>query len=175
MVVFVWDVVQTYEHTPIREHLFGPEDDNKPNVMFLDNVIYDITHDIFHLDYLMAAITAMLWFRANLQLRLTETFGPLLVMIYRMVQLVVVFLFIYMLGLLTFACIATLTLTSNPNFANLFEAIRTYFMASLGEFDLHQYDETEGWKRYYGMGLHVIVLFVNMILMINLLIAIMSD
>lgn len=96
-------------------------------------------------------------------------------MIYRMVQLVVVFLFIYLLGLLTFACIATLTLTQNPNFANLFEAMRTYFSASLGEFDLHQYDEDPGWKRFYGMGLHVVVLFINMILMINLLIAIMSD
>lgn len=53
--------------------------------------------------------------------------------------------------------------------------MRTYFTTSLGEFNLSQYDEMVGWQRFYGMGLHVIVLFVNMILMINLLIAIMSD
>lgn len=103
----------------------------------MDNVIYDITHDIFHLDYLMAAVTAILWLRFNLMLRVSETFGPLLVMIYRMAELVIVFLFVYLLGLLTFACVAALTLTENPNFANLFEAMRTYLMASLGEFDLH--------------------------------------
>ena len=96
-------------------------------------------------------------------------------MIYRMLQLVVVFLFIYFLGLLTFACVATLTLSSNPNFVNLFEAMRTYIMASLGNFDLYQYDVTDDWKRYFGIGMHVAVLFSNMILMINLLIAIMSD
>ena len=32
-----------------------------------------------------------------------------------------------------------------------------------------------GWKKYYGIALHVLVLFFYMILMINLLIAIMSD
>ena len=50
----------------------------------MDNVIYDITKDIFHLDYLMAAVTAPLWLRSNMMLRLTETFGPLLVMIFEM-------------------------------------------------------------------------------------------
>lgn len=31
------------------------------------------------------------------------------------------------------------------------------------------------WKRFFGMGMHIIVLFSNMVLMVNLLIAIMSD
>lgn len=48
-------------------------------------------------------------------------------------------------------------------------------MASLGNFDLFQYDELEGWKRYYGILLHVVVLFYNMLILVNLLIAIMSD
>ena len=175
MVGWVWEVIEVYMHTDIKEELFGPEEDSKPEIKFVDNVIYDIVHDIFHLDYLMAAITAILWFRSNMMLRLTETFGPLLVMIYRMALLVIVFLFIFLLGLLTFACVATLTLSANPNFENLFEAMRTYLNAALGDFDLEQYDEMEGWKRFFGMGLHIMVLFSNMILMINLLIAIMSD
>ena len=175
MVAWVWEVYEVYLHSDIKEELFGPEEDSKKEIRFVDNLIYDIVNDIFHLDYLLAAVTAVLWFRANLMLRLTEQFGPLLVMIYRMSQLVVVFLFIYFLGLLTFACVATLTLSSNPNFVNLFEAMRTYIMASLGNFDLYQYDVTDDWKRYFGIGMHVAVLFSNMILMINLLIAIMSD
>ena len=120
MVAWVWETIEVYSHSDIKEELFGPEEDSKPTIRFVDNVIYDITNDIFHLDYLMAAVTAILWIRCNMMLRLTETFGPLLVMIWKMAQLVVVFLFIYMLGLLTFACVATLTLTSNENFANLF-------------------------------------------------------
>lgn len=85
MVAWVWSVVEDYKLSPLREHLFGPEEDSDPKIRFIANVVYDITHGIFHLDYFMAAVTALLWFRANMQLRLTETFGPLLVMIYRMV------------------------------------------------------------------------------------------
>lgn len=33
----------------------------------------------------------------------------------------------------------------------------------------------QDWKRFFGMGMHILVLFANMILMVNLLIAIMSD
>ena len=36
------------------------------------NVIYDIENDIFHTDYLLAAITALLWFRCIMLLRLSE-------------------------------------------------------------------------------------------------------
>lgn len=137
MVVWTWETIEVYINSDLKEELFGPEEDKLPNIKFVGNVIYDIVNEIFHLDYLLAAVTAILWIRFNMMLRVTELFGPLLVMIYRMAQLVVIFLFIYLLGLLTFACVATLTLTDNPNFANLFEAMRTYLMASLGEFDLH--------------------------------------
>ena len=32
-----------------------------------------------------------------------------------------------------------------------------------------------GWKRYYAMGLHIVVLLLNMLIVVNLLIAILSD
>lgn len=132
LTVWAWIVVENFRNTPLTQPLFGPEKDTVRSIQFLTNVMDNSMADTFHLDYLMAAITALLWYRANLQLRLTETFGPLLVMIYSMVKLVIVFLFVYLLGLLTFACVATLTLTSNENFSNLFRAMRTYFDASLG-------------------------------------------
>ena len=137
MIVWIWETVYVYEATDIKEELFGPEEDSNPEVKFMDNVIYDIVNDIFHLDYLMAAVTAILWIRSIVLLRLTETFGPMLVMIYRMFLIVLVFLFIYILGILTFSCIAALTLTTNPNYSDLFEASKTFIMASLGNFDLY--------------------------------------
>ena len=115
-------------------------------IRFIDNLIYDITNDIFHFDYLIAVTTAMLWLRCIILLRLTESFGPMLVMIFRMCMIIGTFFFVYLLNLLVFSCVATLTLTDNPEFANLYEAMRTYLMGSLGDFDLHQYDDYEGWK-----------------------------
>ena len=96
-------------------------------------------------------------------------------MIVRMSINVLEFLAIYGIVMMVFASVATLTLHDNPNFENLFEATRTYVMASLGNFDLYQYDDMISWQKYYGIIMHVSVLFFNMVLMINLLIAIMAD
>ena len=160
---------------PIKEELFGPEEDSKSEIKFVDNVIYDITHDIFHLDYLMAAVIAVMWLRCCILLRLTESFGPLLSMIVQMFIIFIQFFVVYALGIVVFSSVATLTLSSNPNFANMFEASLTYIEGSLGSFDLTQYNDLGGWKMYFGIFMHLAVLFFNMILMINLLIAIMSD
>lgn len=124
---------------------------------------------------MMASIAALFWFRCIVILRLSETFGPLLVMIVAMVKVMVTFFVLYFLGLLTFASVGTLTLAESTNFRNLFESFRIYLMASLGNFDIFQYDNLEGWKKYYAILLHVAVLFFFLILIINLLIAILSD
>ena len=123
----------------------------------------------------MAAITAAFWIRCIVILRLSETFGPLLVMVVAMLKIMLTFFVIFFLGLLTFSSVATLTLAESVNFRNLFEAFRIYLMASLGNFDIMQYDNLEGWKKYYAILLHVLVLFSFLILIINLLIAILSD
>ena len=108
-------------------------------------------------------------------LRLSQTFGHLLIIIQEMFKTIVVFLFIFMLVLVTFSCMATLTLTSLENYETVFQALRTYIHASLGSFDLYMYNDLEGWRKYWGMALHVIVLLSSLILLLNLLIAVMTD
>ena len=139
------------------------------------NVVYDVIDDEFHFDYLMAGITAILWFRVIVLMKLTESFGPLVVMIFRMTLIILQFLLLLSIGLITFASIATMTLSELDAFRNMYEAIRVYADAVFGDFDLYQYDSLGGWKQYYGYALHVAVLFFFLILLLNLLIAIMSD
>ena len=112
----------------------------------MGSIIFDVLDDTFHYDFLLAAITTVLWGRCVILLRLTELFGPTLTMIYSMVIIIVQFLVLFVLGLITLASVATLTLSENPNFKNLYEAFRIYLMASLGSFDLYQYDVLDGWK-----------------------------
>ena len=92
-----------------------------------------------------------------------------------MLVIIFQFLVVYCILLITFSSLASMTLSENPNFSNLFNSCRMYLMASLGNFDILQYDNLPGWKMYYGIFLHTAVLFLNMILLLNLLIAIMSD
>ena len=58
----------------------------------------------------------MFWFRSIILLRLSEQFGPLIEMIFAMLILVAYFIVLFLLELVTFSCIAVLTLTQNPNF-----------------------------------------------------------
>lgn len=51
------------------------------------NIIYDIENNIFHTDYLLAAITAMFWFRTIMLLQLSAYFGPIIAMIWAMLML----------------------------------------------------------------------------------------
>lgn len=74
--------VEFYKQKELPILMFGAKEDKEPAVRFLANVVFDITSDTFHLDYLMAAVTAALWFRCIILLRLTQAFGPLLVMIH---------------------------------------------------------------------------------------------
>ena len=175
IVTVIWVVVADYETSDLKRPLFNEEEDSQLEIKFIGNIALNIMDDTFHFDYLLASMTAILWLRCIILLRLTETFGPTVVMIGKMVIIILKFLVIYLLELLTYASVATLTLSESQNFRDLFESMRQYLMASLGNFDIFQYDNLEGWKRYYGIFLHVMVLFSNMILLINLLIAIMSD
>ena len=96
-------------------------------------------------------------------------------MIYRMTLIILQFFVLLIVGLITFASIATMTLSEIDAFKDMYEATRVYLNAALGSFDLYQYDDLGGWKQYYGYFLHVAVLFFFLILLLNLLIAIMSD
>jgi hypothetical protein len=176
LAAWFWYMVESYGTTDLKVNLFSPEQDKIKEIKFIGNTANNITDEIFHLDFLMTAVTAVLWIRCIILLRLTETFGPLLIMIYRMAQLVASFLVVYLIGLLTFSSIAVMTLHEVKNFSNLYEAMRSFIMASLGNFDLYQVDTIEEvWKEYFGNLLYITVLFSYMILMINLLIAMMSD
>jgi len=175
LVVWWWKISDFYTVAEIDFPLFGEPDDKEPKVNLMRNVILNAENEEFHTDYLLASITSLLWFRCILLLRLNEYFGPIIEMIKVMVILVNQFMILYLLELFTFSCIATLTMNDNPSFDNLFESMRTYLTSSLGTFDLEMYDKYDGFKGYFGLVLHILVLFINMILIINLLIAIMSD
>ena len=170
-----WVVTNIYDERDMRYPIFGDPYDQLKEVKFVGNAVQDIIDEKFHFDFLVAAITAVLWVRVVMLLRLTSTFGPTIVMIASMVTIVLRFLVLYILGIFTFACIGTLTLVELDAFQDLFNALRTFVMASLGNFDIIQYDQYDNWKRYYGVALHVTVLFYNMLIIVNLLIAIMSD
>ena len=120
IVTMLWVVVVDFETSDLKYPLFNKEEDSQLEIKFIGNIAFNIIDDSFHFDYLLAAATAVLWLRCVLLLRLTELFGPTIVMIGKMLVIILKFLVIYILGLLTFSSVATLTLSESQNFRDLF-------------------------------------------------------
>ena len=50
-----------------------------------------------------------------------------------------------------------------------------FFGSALGDWDFDMYDELGSSKKYFGIAFHLLVISINMLLLLNLVIAIMSD
>ena len=85
----VWFYTNLYNTRDLKEHFFTPEEDQVAFVKFFGNMTDDIMTDAFRYDYLLAALTAALWVRCLVLLRLTESFGHLIVMIWNMIKIVI--------------------------------------------------------------------------------------
>ena len=119
LTAWMWETMFVYEGD-IKRELFNEVEDKGYEVRFMANVCYDVIDDDFHFDFLMATITAFLWFRVIVLLKLTETFGPLVVMIYRMTLIIIQFFVLLIVGLITFASIATMTLSEIDAFKDMY-------------------------------------------------------
>jgi hypothetical protein len=71
LVAITWYVTNLYDTRDLEEPLFTPEEDKLTHVKFFGNLISDIRSDEFRYDYLLAAVTASLWVRCLVLLRLT--------------------------------------------------------------------------------------------------------
>jgi hypothetical protein len=85
-----------------------------------------------------------------------------------------IFLVLWLIQLFIFACIGELVFGSLPQYHGFFDVLILLFQSSLGIWDLSIYDEFFMGK-YIGQVFHLIVILVNMVLLVNLVIAILSD
>ena len=87
----------------------------------------------------------------------------------------VTFFLLFSIELIAFTCVGVLTFGSLPEYYNIQDALVMLILTSFGSFDLSIYDDLGGGKKYFGQIFHLLVIIVNLLLMLNLVIAIMSD
>ena len=126
------------------------------------------------LDYLYWAISAWVWLRIILLFRLTRFLGPLIKMLQNMIYDMWIFLVLYGTQLLVFASIGNLLFSSVDEYSSLYNALKTLFSWSLGNFDFSTLANN---NKSQNLGDIFLVIFVilNNILLLNLLIAILSS
>lgn len=77
--------------------------------------------------------------------------------------------------MVAFACVGILAFGNLPGYTTIFDALVLLFGSALGEYNLTIYDDLGDDKKFIGICFHVVFLSCNLLLLLNLVIAIMSD
>jgi hypothetical protein len=142
---------------------------------FMQRLLNDVNTGEFHFDWLLAATAFLFWVRLIFMLQLTSVFGPLIRTMMAMMQDLITFFLLFTLQLIAFACVGILAFGMLKPYETLWDAFIMFFATAMGDFDFDMYEEMGPTKKYYGIGFHVVVILCNLLLMLNLVIAIMSD
>ena len=102
-------------------------------------------------------------------------------MIMKMIQDLLKFFIIWFFVIFMFVCVAALIFGEVHDFHNLSFIMYNYIESSLGNWDLSVYDDTTEYDeplvflKHAGRIYHIMFLVVNLVLMLNFIIAILSD
>ena len=131
-------------------------------VMVVDHRIY------------VSIILAIMWERVALLFRITAFLGPMLKIFFAMMRTIAVFLILYLISIVSFSSVGVVLFIGMEPFDSLYNAMIFLFSSSLGEFDFTVFDQlVEG--ILYGHVFYVSFLIMELILLLNLLIAILSN
>lgn len=169
--VMVWFVkFEEFMHRPPRDDHIAKE----PLEIFMLNTIDAIDSGEFHFDFLLAMVACMFWLRMLLMLKLTKTFGPMIKIIVEMTKDLGTFMVLWTIQLFIFGCVGILVFGELPEYAQFYHTLVVLFEASLGQWDMGIYDNLK-LGRHVGVVYHLCVVILNMILLLNLVIAILSE
>lgn len=138
------------------------------------NIHDDIETGDFHFDWLIAAVSFFFWMRLLMMLQLTKWFGPLIAITSAMIVDMATFFGIFIINLLAFSCVGILIFAKLARYENMTRTFVMLFETSFGTWDLTMYDPLDD-KKYIGVAFHCIFIIVNLLVLLNLVIAIMSD
>ena len=121
-----------------------------------------------------AFILSIMWIRVAMLFRITKLLGPLIKIIFALMRTFMLFFILYLLSLFSFSSVGILLFLEMDQFSSLYKAMIFLFGSSLGEFDFSVFDAITLDYKEYGHAFYVFFLIVNLVLLLNLLIAILS-
>ena len=94
--------------------------------------------------------------------------------VFAMVTDLLVFFLLFAIQLMAFSCVGILSFGNLTPYETLESAVVMLFETAMGNWNFRIYDDLED-KKYYGIFFHVIIILVNTLLLLNFVIAIMTD
>ena len=172
--VAIW-YVKSDEYMKVSNEGFNLQENPTRAQMFLQCIMDHIRDESFNFDFLLAGIALFLWMRLLIMLQLTETFGPLIQIIVQMMKDLIIFFGLFVIQIVTFAAVGILLFGDIKEFDDIQNTSLMFFQYALGLFDMTIYDGSTSSRKLIGIIYSCIVLVVNMLVLMNLLIAIMQD
>ena len=150
---------------------------NRQSFAFSLNFCFVIKYSDQEEGYLEYHVTIMacLWVAVLYTLTITKIFGPLILIFIAMLKDIFIFLILFMLQLMVFACIGNILFIDLEGRYDTFGyCLLTLYQASLGEFDYDEFNFYLEKRKIIGKVYLTVFLLLSVILAINLLIAILS-
>ena len=146
--------------------------------MMMQAITDDIFENVVSMALLYGLVSGCTWIRVLMGLQVTETFGPLITAINRMSIDIFTFFIFYLFQLFAFSVIASMTFANVAEFDGIYHTCLYMFNATLGDYDFHIFDVYESFiptYKYLGHAFIIIYLMLNLILLLNMVIAMMSE
>lgn len=144
-------------------------------------MMWEVSRNDSRFDLLLAILVFFVWVRSIMYLRGFAMFGPMFKLIQAMVVDLMQFLVIWGMVLLMFSSVSVLVFGALPTYSTLFNALMYWCKAGLGGFDFSTMvgNDARGvrmeWLYDIGVIYTFVFLLVNLVLLFNLVIAILSD
>lgn len=158
-----------------------------PDQHMIVDIIRSVRDYMIYFQFLLSALVTFTWVKLLLMFRVSKQFGPLFKMIHQMTIELGKFLVFWFTMILIFACIAMLVFSHISQFHDLWDSFIYFLSAALGNYDLtiFKISVDAGYTNdvreinalalnEFGIIFMIIYLFVNMILMLNMVIAILA-
>jgi hypothetical protein len=147
---------------------------NTKQEIFMYDILVARKTGVFHFEVLVAVVASTFWLRMFLMLKLTKTFGPLIKIIYAMMRELMIFLVLWGIQLFIFTCMGVLIFTGIPQFKGFTNVLILFFQSAFGIWDFSIYKDFHMGAKF-GQFFHLIFILLNMVLLVNLIIAILSE
>jgi hypothetical protein len=186
VLVLMWIYDRSYYTHWDENNLFMESDQTyTPGELFMLTVIWHIKANETNMfdpelpyvrfDIILAAVAFLTLLKLFFLFEFTPTFGPLYKMLSRMLGELAKFLIIWAIQLTSFAAVSVLAFGSLPAFRTFNQSIIYFVEASLGEFDMPAFEGKSDSMTLLGKYFLIVFLMLNLILMLNLVIAILSQ
>lgn len=125
----------------------------------------------------IACVSCLGWIRLLVSLQITKTFGPRIMTIISMAKDIGRFFIIFITQMFAFSIIASMVFYSVPEYDSIYHSFLAMFNTTFGNFDFTIFNAypMDSFMHFFGHGFLMFFIVTNLILLLNMVIAMMSD